>query len=81
MMDNPLTDPDQFLQWRDHPLTQAFHQFLRDRIKATADLWLAETSPSAMMQADQTRAGTLLDLADLSVDDVRQFYGMEAASE
>ena len=80
-MDSPLIQPGEFRQWTDSPLTQAYRQFLRDRARAIADLWMSEDCPSEQMARDQARAGQLMDLADLSVDQVRAFYGLEEAKD
>ena len=80
-MDNPLTDPEAFQRWAENPLTQAFRAHLGDRVASIQALWLSEETPSAQMQAEQTRAGTWADLCSLSCDDVRGFYGMEGVSD
>lgn len=79
--DNPLTDPERFHAWAEHPLTQAYRQFLKDRLQAAAMLWAQASVPSDQMQVDQTRAETWGDLAHLSCDDVRGFYGMDEVTE
>lgn len=78
MADNPLTDPEAFQRWAENPLTVAFRAHLRDRLASVQTLWVSEQTPSAQMQAEQTRAGTWADLASLECDDVRGFYGMES---
>ena len=78
---NPLTERDQFLRWKEHPLTQAFLQFLRDQATEAMRLWASEATPSAQMQPDQTRAGTWLDLCDLECADVRRFYRLDEEGE
>ena len=40
-------------------------------------LWASEAASSAEMQADQTRAGTWLDLAELTNAQVRSFYELD----
>lgn len=81
MAGNPLTDPETFQRWAEHPLTAAFRAHLRDRVASVQELWVSEQTPSAQMQVEQTRAGTWADLASLSCDDVRGFYGMSEAGE
>ena len=81
MADNPLTDPEAFSRWAENPLTQAFRAHLGDRVASIQALWLSEETPSAQMQAEQTRAGTWADLSSLSCDDVRGFYGLSEAEE
>jgi hypothetical protein len=75
-MENLLTNPGDFHRWKDHPVTAAYLQFLRDRAMEAARLWATEAAPSEQMGRDQARAGTLLDLANLSVGDVRGFYNL-----
>ena len=76
-MANQLTDPESFQKWKEHPLTAEFRRFLKDRVQAAAMLWASERASSAEMQADQTRAGTWLDLADLTNAEVRAFYELD----
>ena len=81
-MTNPLTEPDQFLRWKEHHLTQAFHQFLKDRVQTLAMQWAERSVPSdhPSMTAAQVQAETLGDLASMTIDDIREFYGLEGAN-
>ena len=78
MQDNPLTDPEEFLRWKEHRLTQAYHQFLKDRVQMLALAW---ARGNLLTDRDQSQAETLGDLAHLSCDDVRNFYGVEGNYE
>ena len=75
---NPLTNRDEFLRWRDNQLTQAYHQFLMDRVQALSLAWAQRSVPSdhPAMVASQVQAETLGDLAALEHSDVRDFYGL-----
>lgn len=78
MTDNPLCNPEEFRRWAEHPLTQAYRQFLKDRCLQLAMGWAQGSAPSdspVMMQA-QSQAETLGDLAELDCSDVRGFYDM-----
>ena len=73
-MSNPLTEREQFLKWRDNPLTQAFLAYLKDYRDQLAMEW-AKGSP--LTQQDQCRAEFANDLTELTCADVRGFYGLE----
>ena len=74
MADNPLNNPQDFLAWKANPLTQGFLQYLTDYRLQMAMLW-AEGQPMTPQQ--QAQAEVMGDLASLSCNDVRQFYGLE----
>lgn len=62
---------DLFLQWRDHPLTEVFRQYLLDQRETLGKAWMAG---QPLSEAHQIKALLLGELADLDWDDVRQFY-------
>ena len=74
--DNPLTEPERFQAWVEHPLTQAFRQYLKDYRDSMSALWV---SGEAMSEGQQAQATTLHDLSLLECSDVRRFYGLEDA--
>ena len=74
MQDNPLCNREEFQRWAENPLTVAYRQFLKDRVQMLAMAW-AQGAP--LSEKDQAQAETLGDLAHLSPDDVRGFYGLE----
>ncbi|CDO34313.1 hypothetical protein SPHV1_1450005 [Novosphingobium sp. KN65.2] len=78
MADNPLTNRDEFLRWREQPTTQAYLQFLRDFRDSLAKQWAAGESLSP---EDQRQARTLGELADLSCNDVRNFYDLSEEND
>ena len=80
-MDSPLIRPAEFLAWRDLPTTQAYLQYLKDRVQMLALSWARREAPSDLMQAQQVQAETLGDLAHLECSDVREFYGLEEADD
>jgi hypothetical protein len=80
-MDNPLTEPEQFQAWKEHRLTQAFLQYLKDRCLQLAMEWAQGVVPSAQMQPQQSQAETLGDLAALECSDVRAFYDIKEEPE
>ena len=77
-MDNPLANPAEFQAWKEHPTTQAYHQFLKDRVSQLSLLW---AQGHQLGIKEQSQAETMGDLASLSVNDVRGFYSMEAIDE
>ena len=82
-MENLLTNPGDFQRWADHPVTQAYLQFLRDRVQSLAMHWAQRVAPSdhPQMLAAQCQAETLGDLAQLTVNDVRVFYNLSELKE
>lgn len=77
-MDNPLTEPEQFQAWKEHRLTVAFLQYLRDFRTQLAEDW---SQGHPLTAKDQRQARTLGELEHLSVDDVRGFYGLDEETE
>ena len=71
-----LVNPAEFRQWAENPLTVAYRQYLKDRCLQMAMAWAQGQAPSDQMQAHQTQAECLGDLAELECNDVRTFYGM-----
>lgn len=74
MQDNPLCSPAEFQGWVDNPMTQAFRQYLKDYRDQLSAMW-AEGQP--LSPKDQAWAEMAGDLASLSCDDVRAFYGIK----
>lgn len=70
-----LLDPEQFRAWKDHPVTQEYHRFLRDRQTALATAWAEGRVYSVEAQAQAQILGRL---ASLSLEDVAAEYGVHA---
>ena len=64
-----------FLEWKAHPLTKTFQDFLRDNQTKLAQQWAAGTE---MSQAQQAKALLMGELSDLEWSDYAGFYGLEA---
>jgi hypothetical protein len=67
-----------FLEWKAHPLTKVFCQFLRDNQTELARKWAAGVEMSPQHQA---KALLLGEMSDLDWQDYAQFYGLEADNE
>lgn len=74
-----------FAQWRHHPVTKAFMKFLGDQAaadrEAVADLWAqgALQDPPPHLNPDMLRGRyvALLEVRDLKLTQMREFYGLE----
>lgn len=75
---NLLTDPEEFQAWKEHRLTAAFLQFLKDRQLALAMAW---AEGSRLTPEDQGKSMELGELSRLSADDVREFYSKAEEAE
>lgn len=73
-MSNLLTDPENLEAWRQNRMTQAFLQFLGDRLSDLTQQW---AQGMALGPEEQAQAVTLNKLIRLSSDDLRQYYGVE----
>jgi hypothetical protein len=67
---------EDYQQWKDHPLTQRFHQYLRDYRQAVMEKWaqgdyLPDNPETLMAVARCQMADELADLAD---DWIADFY-------
>ena len=72
---------EDYEQWKHHPLTEAFHQFLRDRRASIMEQWaegrfcLQEPMAAALTNQDaSTRCQVLNELVELDSDFISQFY-------
>jgi hypothetical protein len=72
---------EQYLQWKEHPLTQLFHQFLRDKRMELMEQWAGgvHCTPTAegtavLNAAALARAQCLQELADLEDGYISEFY-------
>jgi len=74
-MDNPLTSPEEFQEWKAHRLTQAFLAYLAHQRTEWAALWAAGHPLETLQQGQAVQLGLVL---DLTCNDVREAYGMEA---
>ena len=65
---------EDYQQWKDHPLTQQFHQFLRDYRKK----WMEEWAMGALQGAEAIQAAErcqmAAELANLPDDWIENFY-------
>lgn len=75
---NLLTRPAEMQAWKDHPGTQAFLAYLRDRQTMLAKAW---AEGKALEPSHQVEAMLLGQLADLSPDMVAEHFGVEVSGE
>lgn len=76
MADSPRRfDRKSFLEWKAHPSTGPFLQFLRDQRSRLMDQW---ASGQEMDPRHQTKALLMGELADLEWPDVASFYDLSA---
>lgn len=73
MADNPLCNPEEFLRWQEHPLTEAYRQFLRDWQREMAEQWAEGHQLTPQQQAEAATVGSL---SRLECNQVRKFYDM-----
>ena len=76
---NLLVNKAELERWLAHPGTQAFQQFLKDRVLSLSEAWAQGKIPSTDQTA-QVQAETLGDLSRLEAEDVAAFYGVEVIS-
>lgn len=80
--------PDQFQEWRHHPVTRAFLLLLKDRSlnyhRMALDDWANDVrdvegeDPQALRsRALRGRVAELESLRELTIPDIRRFYGQE----
>jgi len=72
---------EDYQQWKDHPLTQKFHQYLRDYRQTLMEKWargeLNPASPEAMMAVARCQMAD--EIATLEDDSIAEFYRKEGA--
>jgi hypothetical protein len=78
MADSPRFNQATFQEWRGHPLTQPFLQFLRDQRAALGEKWMAGADLSLQ---DQTKALLMGELSSLEWSDVAGFYEIPVSDE
>lgn len=65
---------EEYQQWKHHPLTQSFHQYLKDYRKAVMESW----AQGRLSQSDQIAAVARCQMADeimtLDDDSIANFY-------
>ena len=71
---NQLADKEAMAAWKSHPLTQEYHQYLKDRRSALMELWGRGQQMGPEWQREASLMGALV---NLSSDDVAQFYEEE----
>ncbi len=79
MSKSPRLSRRTFQEWKGHPTTEEFCQYLRDRSDHLKALWgetLAELDPST-----REKAVLLHRLANLKWDEVREFYDIEETDD
>ena len=77
---NLLANKSEMERWLAQPGTQAFLQFLKDRVQSLSEAWAQGKIPSSDQTA-QVQAETLGDLSRLEAVDVAAFYGVEVIGE
>jgi hypothetical protein len=78
MADSPRFNQALFLEWKAHPLTAPFLQFLRDQQETLGKRWMAGDSVSPQ---DQTKAQLMGELSTLEWADVASFYEIEITAD
>ena len=72
-------DKTQYGEWRNHPATMFFRQFLRDRAKALGaqvhESWL---NGQEIHEVDRGRILELIDIEDVSFEVIENFYKEKA---
>ena len=75
--------PQEFNQWRQHPVTRLFHQFLADYQAALQDKLLASWRAGKLtLSAEGEARGRVLaceEMRENRLDDVRALYGLGPA--
>lgn len=74
MPDSQRFNQETFSQWRDHPLTELFLTYLKDRQARLANQW---AQGNLMASETQARASLLGQLAQIRWDDVESEYEPE----
>ena len=74
-------DKEQYQEWKSHPLTKKFHQFLRDKRQSLMEEWAEGLYQNQSLEqgallnsAAMGQAQCLLDLAELEDDFIGNFY-------
>lgn len=67
---------EDYQQWKDHPLTQRFHQYLKDYRQALMEKWaqgaLSPDSQEALMAVARCQMAD--EIATLEDDSIAEFY-------
>ena len=67
---------EEYQQWKDHPLTQQFHQYLRDYRQTLMEKWAQggyqPTSPESLMAVARCQMAD--EIATLDDDWIAEFY-------
>lgn len=73
--------PQQFQQWRHHPVSQVFLRFLADYRKQVeriaVDTWLAGRAPLEEQGFARGKIVACAEMEELKLASVRMFYGLE----
>lgn len=67
-------DSEQYQQWKDHPLTVLFHQFLRDYRLSLMESWAAGALHGEESLLAMGRCQQVLDLTELADNYISEFY-------
>lgn len=74
---------EDYQQWKDHPLTQQFHQYLRDYRQTLMEKWaqgaLSPDSPELLMAVARCQMAD--EIATLDDDSIAEFYRNNLAKE
>lgn len=71
---NRLLDPEAWTAWKNSPLTQEYLRFLREHQDRLTQAWARGASLAPEQQAQAVLLGKL---ADLSLEDLNEHYGVE----
>lgn len=75
MSKSPRLSRRTFQEWKGHPATEEFCQYLRDQVDRLTLEWAG--SEGEMHPWARPKAFLFRELADLKWSDVRDFYGIE----
>jgi len=72
---------EEYQQWKDHPLTKQFHQYLRDYRQTLMEKWAQggyhPSSPDGLMAVARCQMAD--EIATLDDDSIDEFYRKEGA--
>ena len=65
---------EEYQQWKHHPLTQSFHQYLKDYRKAVMESWAQGRLSQQGQIAAQVRCEMADEISTLDDDSIANFY-------
>lgn len=68
---NPLANPEEFQRWKDHPMTEAWFQYLEDYRESLKEQWARGVN---LPPAVQPQADLMGQLCLLTSEHIKRFY-------